>query len=332
MAQSAQPDSGPVADAAAPSGSAAAAPTESQQTLNESSPRSEPTARDRQGAAEAYDRGTAAYLRGDYAAAARWFETANRLAPAAAALVQAIKSYQRGGNDLRAASLALQLKAEFPDDQEGQELADDVLASAQPQYARIVTSCDARCAIQVDGGLVGFHDFFVVPGVAHEVVANFKTGAVSQTANVPAGQTQRLDFAAPPPPPEALAAGAHGSAWQRRPKMHPAVFYSLAALTAGSLGATIWSGVDTKSGVSDYEDAAARGDAELARRLLDSGQDKERRTNILIGVTSALAAGTVASGLFTRFKSRESDPEAGGVSAGIAPARGGGMVSIAGRF
>ena len=65
VAQSAQPDSGPVADAAAPSGSAAAAPTESQQTLNESSPRSEPTARDRQGAAEAYDRGTAAYLRGD---------------------------------------------------------------------------------------------------------------------------------------------------------------------------------------------------------------------------------------------------------------------------
>jgi outer membrane protein assembly factor BamD (BamD/ComL family) len=51
-------------------------------------------ARQRQAAAEAYDQGTAAYLAGDYEKAAEWFETANRLAPAAPALIQAARSAQ----------------------------------------------------------------------------------------------------------------------------------------------------------------------------------------------------------------------------------------------
>jgi hypothetical protein len=54
-------------------------------------------ARQRQAAAEAYDQGTSAYLSGDYVKAAEWFETANRLASAAPALIQSARSLQQAG-------------------------------------------------------------------------------------------------------------------------------------------------------------------------------------------------------------------------------------------
>lgn len=76
-------------------------------------------ARQRQAAAEAYDRGTAAYLDGEFTEAAQWFETANRMAPAAPALMQAIRSHQRAGepdNFTRAATLALRLSQEYAED------------------------------------------------------------------------------------------------------------------------------------------------------------------------------------------------------------------------
>jgi outer membrane protein assembly factor BamD (BamD/ComL family) len=63
----------------------------------------------RSAAAEAYDRGTAAYLDGSYEKAAQWFETANRLAPAAPALMQAVRAHHKAGSALKASSLALQL-------------------------------------------------------------------------------------------------------------------------------------------------------------------------------------------------------------------------------
>ena len=70
----------------------------------------------RQAAAEAYDQGTAAYLAGDYAKAAEWFETANRLSPAAPALIQAARAHSKPANLPRAATLALRLTHEYPNE------------------------------------------------------------------------------------------------------------------------------------------------------------------------------------------------------------------------
>src|SRR5262249_55564611 len=72
--------------------------------------------RQRQAAAEAYDQGTAAYLSGDYEKAAEWFETANRMSPAAPALIQAARAHQQAGHLVRAATLALRLTLEHSDD------------------------------------------------------------------------------------------------------------------------------------------------------------------------------------------------------------------------
>ena len=56
-------------------------------------------------AAEAYDRGTTAYLSEQYELAAHWFERAYRVVPTSTALVQAVRAHHKAGNSIRAAWL-----------------------------------------------------------------------------------------------------------------------------------------------------------------------------------------------------------------------------------
>src|SRR5436190_20809476 len=84
-------------------------------------------ARQRQAAAEAYDQGTAAYVAGDYEKAAEWFETANRMSPAAPALIQATRAHQQAGHSARAATLALRLTTEYGSEQAAQQVGQGVL-------------------------------------------------------------------------------------------------------------------------------------------------------------------------------------------------------------
>ncbi len=72
----------------------------------------QPTADERARAADAYDLGVSAFRARDYATAARWFETANRLYPSSAAVVQAVRAYRNVRDVLRAGSLALRLEDE----------------------------------------------------------------------------------------------------------------------------------------------------------------------------------------------------------------------------
>ncbi len=63
---------------------------------------------------------------------------------------------------------------------------------------------------------------------------------------------------------------------------------------------TIWSGLNTTAGVDEYE-------ANPTQEALDEGRAKERRTNILIGVTAGLAVTTVVLALLTDFGSASDD-------------------------
>ncbi len=103
--------------------------------------------RERQAAAEAFDRGTTAYLAEDFGTAARWFEMANNLAPAAPALLQAIRAYQRAGNDLRAATLALRLVERFPDAGTSVDQAQHALDEVRGRFFLVEVACDEECAV-----------------------------------------------------------------------------------------------------------------------------------------------------------------------------------------
>lgn len=289
----------------------------------------EPTAEERQAAADAYDRGTRAYLAEDFARAAQWFETAHRMAPASAALVQAVRSYERAGETRRAATLALRLAALYPDDAGAAQQAERTLASAS-EFVLVNVVCETSCSVELDGTLMEHPSFYVDPSSAHEVRATFETGPVTQSFDAgDAGSTRSLDFSAPeaqvvvdePPPPETTPSEGSGG-------LSPAVAITGLVLTAGAGGVLIWSGVDALDGVPAYE--AMPTDERLAE-----GQTRELRTNILIGVTAGLGAATVILMVFTDWdgdgeSSATDDDEPVAVS--VVPTQGGGALLLSGAF
>jgi hypothetical protein len=265
-------------------------------------------ARQRQAAAEAYDRGTTAYVDQSYEEAARWFETANRLAPAAPALMQAIRAHERNDNAARAATLALELASTYREDSAATEFANGVLDRHAASLLRVQVTCDEDCKLDLDGKLEEYLAFFVVADAQHRLTATFETGNKSTTINGGAGETREVQFEAPPAPPTApLLATQSESSGARGPRapLSPIFTWIGVGITVALGAATIISGVDAKSGVPGYEKAAQQSRdcmsagtmdctafSQRAASLLDSGQGKELRTNVLIGVTAAAAVGT----------------------------------------
>ena len=304
------------------------------------------TAQERSSAAEAYDRGTSAYLAQDFGAAARWFETADRLAPAPSALIQAIRAHQRAGHGLRAATLALRLQRLYPDDASAQEAAAPVLEAAAGRYVRVEVQCQ-DCHVDLDGTLLETPAFFLDPGEDHAVVAHFTTGDQHQTLRGAAGDVLTPEFEAPAASAQANPpiVGPDGSA---SPTMDApsdggglpkGVFLTSLVLTAGAGATLIWSGLDTNHDASAFEASITAGDFDTARVQYAHGQDEERRTNILLGVTAGLGLTTALLAAFTDWggSSEEQAPadDAPGASltgATLAPLPGGGAVGVAGRF
>jgi hypothetical protein len=292
------------------------------------------SARDRQAASEAYDRGTSAYLARNYADAARWFETAHRLAPAAAALVQAVRAAQRAGDDLRVANLGLRLQALYPDDRPAQRAATDALRNAR-RFVRVDVECTG-CTLAVDGAVVEHTSFFVAPGASHTVEAAFDTGSRTETVEGAAGEQRSLRFERPEPPvvepdpePPPVAEPV-----RETPVVTPVasssgviplpVTIGAFTVTAVLAGVLVWSGLDTLDGVPGYV-------ANPTAEALADGQSREARTNWLIGGTLVAAAASVVLAIFT-------DWNLGGSSAGTDVAldvgiqADGAMAGLRGRF
>jgi len=269
-------------------------------------------ARQRQAAADAYDKGTTAYVDQAYDEAAVWFETANRFAPAAPALMQAIRSHEKNGNGARATTLALELQSTYREDASSSDFARSVLDKFATSLVRVQVSCDEDCKLDLDGKLQEYLTFFVSPDDRHRLTATFETGSKVATFQGAAGETKELTFAAPPAPPvKPIAVAAETSAESRdgggkKPLPPLATWIGLGVTVALGAG-TALSGVDALGGVKPYEDAAkiwnactaammqpgACGAEEAnAKNLLDKGRSRELRTNILIGATAAAAVGT----------------------------------------
>jgi hypothetical protein len=318
--------------AAAPSGARAQAPS------------AEPTAADRQAAGQAYDRATAAYLARDYARAATLFETAYRLAPASASLLQAVRAHDRAGNGLRAATLALRLQAFYGSDEAAARQAATTLAATRSQFLRIDVTCGAPCTLELDGVLQEHSSFYAAPGDEHTVRATFETGTSERTTRGAAGAVETLSFE---PPPAAVAVGGPGDAAARAssrvgPRASDPVpaaaaeapaegaglgleaFVIALVATVAAGGVLAWSGVDALDGVPAYRDMPT------VERLRD-GQSRELRTNVLIGVTSALALTTFVLALATDWDGApERASEGPRVSAFVTPEAG--MLTVGGRF
>lgn len=282
----------------------------------------EVSAQQRSAAAEAYDRGTSAWLAGQYAQAAQWFETANRLAPSPAALVQAIRAHKEAGNIMRAASLSLWLKSKYADEHRAVRVADQILKEATPNYTKVEVKCDKECSITVDGKVQEYNEFFVDPGAVHSISAGFTYGDKSSKVKGEPGETKTLEFEAPPKPKE-LKPGMKGYVappakppWPGLPKWLAIVGIGL---TVGAGALTTWSALDTKDAADNWKSWVAfaqnndgsydPGDCGVRPSLgydpcavveqkYNHGKKLERRTNILIGVTAGVGALTAVTAIF----------------------------------
>ena len=310
-------------------------------------------ARQRQAAAEAYDRGTAAYLEGSYEEAGQWFETAHRMAPAAPALMQAIRAHEHNQNIARAATLALELQRAYSGDKAAVEYAAGALSKYASTLLRVEVECDQDCKLDLDGKLLEYLTFFATPGVLHQLTATFESGSKKASIQGNAGQTRSITFQAPPPPatPTKIPLDTIETNPLReddsRAPLSPLYTWIGLGVT-GALGiATVISGVDANAGVPDYEKAAATlrdcqsakpaaGCAEqesAARSLLKEGESRELRTNVLIGVTAFAAVGTGVIALFlTDWSGSGNDASDSSARFEIQPRAGGLMSVVKGRF
>lgn len=301
---------------------------------------SEPSAEDRRAAGEAYDRGTAAFLAHDYGRAATLFETAYRLAPSAPALIQAIRAHEHSDHGMRAASLALRLEALYGSDRQAARQAQTTLRTAVGHYLRVDVTCDATCTVELDGTVEDYTSFFVDPATPHTVRASFDTGAAeSQTTTAAAGETQALSFARPapppPPPPVEVAVVEPPHAYVPPPPpppssggVHPAAFITLAGLTVASGAVLIWSAVDMYAGVPAYQ-------MNPTQAALQDGQARELRTDVMWGVTGALAATSVILAIVTDWgggASSSGSTEAAAPTVSLMGVPGGGGLRLDGSF
>ncbi len=288
---------------------------------------SEPSAADRQAAGQAYDRASAAYLSRDYARAAPLFEMAYRLAPSSAALLQAVRSYERAGDAVKAGTLALRLQAFYPRERQAQREAERVLAAVREHAVRVDVSCAGTCTLELDGVLQEHTSFFATPDEAHVVRASFDTGASEQEARGAGGARVALTFEPPAlsvatststtattttttTGPDDASSSDGGAAEGPAPStsegfrgISPIPLVVAGALTVISGGVLIWSGIDTLDGVPIYE-------AHPTEANLAVGQARELRTNVLIGVTSALAATSVILAALTDWSGGDGETPA----------------------
>lgn len=301
----------------------------------------------REAAAAAYDRGTKAYIARDFELAARFYETAFRLAPAAPALIQAVRAHQQAGNDRRAGTVALALQEEYGVEQMA-EHTKQALEQARKKYFRLDVVCE-NCQLEVEGSREAFLSVFLEPDEEHSVTAVFEAGKRTKQVEGAAGAQKVLTFMAPgqdEEPEEPVAVTGPVNAADTRDTQDaddsaddssssegwsPAIFWTGVGLTAVAAGVTVWSGLDTQSAADDYK-------KNPTQEGLDDGQSLEMRTNVLIGVTAALAVGTGIVGIFlTDWGGSEKQPNQSAraqprfnMAATVVP--GGAMATVRGQF
>jgi tetratricopeptide (TPR) repeat protein len=285
--------------------------------------------RERQAAAEAYDQGTASYLSGDYPKAAEWFETANRLSPAAPALIQAARAHQQAGHLTRAATLALRLTREYANEAAAVQYAKTVLDQLAPRFLRVDVVCQG-CSLDVDGTLQETQAFFVEPASMHTVTASFESGERKQQVIGGAGENKTLEFSAPPravvPVPNAnpLRIAQPLEDRPNRP-LSPVVTLVAGGVTVLLLAGSIVSTIDMNAGVKPYKAAVAEynscllamedsdsctGLYRVAKTKLDDGKTKQTRTTILWAATGGAALATAVFALLLTDWSGSGDDKA----------------------
>jgi hypothetical protein len=266
-------------------------------------------------AARHFADGQKAFTAGDYAHAGDEFEAAYRDKPHHAPLWNAARSWQRAGEDVRAANLYARYLREAPPDAPDRDQATTALRGLTGRMGRIEPHASGVDKLRLDGKPIEAPVVYVAPG-EHVAEADDHGKVVRKVVTVRAGEQTSITLApvreTPPaeplvgPPRDARDARDDGGALvgSRKP-LPPVVVVIGVVLTAVAGGVTVASGLDTISKRNAFP-------SEPTQARLDAAFASQTRTNVLIGTTVGLGVVTaVLAAFFTDFSGGAPSREVG---------------------
>jgi hypothetical protein len=259
-------------------------------------------------ASEAFERGIAAYKRGDKAEAARWLARSDELRPSDKVLAAALDAARESSS----AELGMQL-VERAKSRETSANAKPLADRLEPQFRAAVGELRIECSAEscrVEGREPASR-YWLAPGAYALSAECPPEPSVRREIEIAAGGELVVPLAcpeaapapvstSPPPAPHeppvqgAAALPARDAAPAPESSgMSPAVFWIAAGATVLLAGLSIASYADTKAKHDRFEKGGAT-DADLA----DDGSRAEQRTYVLLALTAVGGAATAGLGLF----------------------------------
>ncbi|MCS6899528.1 MAG: hypothetical protein RMJ98_07430 [Myxococcales bacterium] len=255
--------------------------------------------KDKKRAAALFKEGEALFQKHAYAEAAQAFEEANSVAPHPSVLLNAIHAWSLAGQPARAAVLCQKLITDPEADDQSKEEARSRLAELRGKIGTLNIRGTQVKKLTLDGKTIEAGEVIVDPG-DHLIEADVEGKPVRRKVSVVAGSSQQILLDAPkeeaPKSPVTMSAPAPTvGEIQVEPKkgFSPVVVYVGGVLTAGLLGVTVWSGLDTVKAREDFDKKAVKTEADK-----QAGLAKQTRTNVLIGATAVMGLLTTGVALF----------------------------------
>jgi hypothetical protein len=261
--------------------------------------------------------------------------------------MQAIRAHRRAGNDLRAATLALQITDKYPNEPAVTQYGEQVLSELRNRFLHVEVSCGG-CTLDLDGTLQEYLAFFAEPGTSHTIIAHFESGDVKQEVSGAAGEKRTLTLepsmselgpgvGAQNTGANAADSGAAGD--QEAEKggkkgLSPVYTYVGGGLTVALAVGIVVSGVSAVSSRKEFDKDHPKGCAEgdtKCEKEWNNGAAKQTLANVFIGLTAAagVATGVIAI-FFTDWSSGDSKSK--DVTADVTLLPGGGAFSVKTQF
>jgi hypothetical protein len=273
----------------------------------------------RDAARHSFVRGEVAYEAGDFALAANSFEEAYRHAPHYAPLWNAARSWERAGEQTRAANLYAKYLRSAPADAPDRDAATAALAALAEKLGRIEVYATGVDIVRIDDEVLDGMNVYVHPGM-HVIEGQTGDTKIRRTEMVEAGTVRSVALVEEPPiiatgtpaadsmpnpvppkpkaisstPPTSVSSANRSYGW-----LGPAAIVA-GGVTVAAASLVLWSGMDTLSARKKFD--AAPTDDKLA-----VGLDKQLRTNVLLG--GAIGSGVVTAALISLWKWNGSTPK-----------------------
>lgn len=239
-------------------------------------------------AARHFADGQKAFSAGDYPHAGDEFEAAYRDKPHHAPLWNAARSWQRAGEDVRAANLYAHYLRVAPPDAPDRDQATASLRTLASRMGRIELHAFGVEQLKLDGKDVTAPDIYVAPG-EHVAEADDKGKRVRRVVKVRAGE--QISVSVAPDPVIAPVVGPPRPIEPARKPLPPIVTVVGGVLTVAAGSLSIVSGLDTKKKRDDFP-------TERTQDNLDTAFASQTRTNVLLGTTIGLGVITGVVALF----------------------------------